>query len=207
MAERHVDARGLACPQPVVLTRKAILEAGVDRVRVVVNSDVSAENIQRMARSQGWEPQIDRQGEEVHLILTRGDGAAAQQAQQAQQPETAPVASAGQPEVVVFVTSNLFGVGDERLGQILMKAFLKTLKDLDPRPAKVIFANSGVRLTTEGSDLIDPLCALEKEGVAILSCGTCLDYYGLVESLRVGVASNMYEIASSLAGADRIVQP
>jgi selenium metabolism protein YedF len=187
-----------------VLTRKAILEAGVDRVRVVVNSDVSAENIQRMARSQGWEPQIDRQGGEVRLTLTRGAGAAAQEAQQ---PETARVASTGKPQVVVFVASNLFGVGDEKLGQILMKAFLKTLKDLDPRPAKVIFANSGVRLTTEGSDLIDPLRTLENEGVAILSCGTCLDYYGLVESLRVGVASNMYEIASALVAADRIVQP
>jgi selenium metabolism protein YedF len=186
----------------VVLTRKAILEAGVDRVRIVVNREVSAENIQRMARSQGWESQVDRRGGEFHLTLTRGPGAAVRSAAQ---PETARVASAGRPNVVVFVTSHLFGVGDERLGQILMIAFLKTLKDLDPRPAKVIFANAGVRLTTEGSDLIEPLRALEQEGVAILSCGTCLDYYGLVESLQVGMASNMYEIASALVGADRIV--
>ena len=119
----------------------------------------------------------------------------------------APVASTGQPNVVVFVASNLFGVGDEKLGQILMKAFVKTLKELDTQPAKVIFANSGVRLTTEGSDLIDELRALEEEGVEIISCGTCLDYYGLVDSLQVGVSSNMYEIASTLVEADRIVKP
>ena len=90
--------------------------------------------------------------------------------------------------------------------------FVKTLKELDPRPERMIFANSGVRVTTEGSppaggsDLIDDLKALERSGVEILSCGTCLDYYGLVDSLRVGRASNMYEIASSLLGAERVVK-
>lgn len=204
MAEKHVDARGLACPQPVVLTRKALLEEGVDQVRVVVNSQVPAENIQRLARSLGWEPQVEQQDDEIHLILTRADTEASQTATQ---PEAATVTLADQPQVVVFVTSNLFGVGDEKLGQILMKAFIKTLKELDRQPAKVIFANSGVQLTTEGSDLIDELRALETAGTAIVSCGTCLDYYGLLDSLQVGVASNMYEIASALVEADRIVRP
>ena len=113
----------------------------------------------------------------------------------------------GAPNVVVFIASDLFGTGDETLGQILMKAFLKTLKDLETQPRKVIFANSGVRLTTTGSELIADLRALQDGGVAIVSCGTCLDYYGLLDSLEVGVASNMYEIASSLVDADRVVRP
>lgn len=204
MAEKHVDARGLACPQPVVLTRKAILEPGVDRVRVVVDREVPAENIQRLARSQGWRPQLDRQGEEIHLTLTRGEELAASEATQ---PGSGLAAATGQPQVVVLVTSDLFGVGDSRLGQILMKAFIKTLKDLEPRPGRLIFANSGVRLTTAGSELIGELRALESDGMAILSCGTCLDYYGLVDSLQVGVASNMYEIASLLVQSDRVVRP
>ena len=79
--------------------------------------------------------------------------------------------------------------------------------DLDPPPATLIFANSGVRLTTEGSELIDDLAALAAAGMNIVSCGTCLDYYGLVDSLRVGVPSNMYEIASLLVAADRVVRP
>jgi selenium metabolism protein YedF len=204
VAEKQVDARGLACPQPVVLTRKAMQEAGVDLVRVVVDRDVPAENIQRLARSQGWQPRVAREGGDIHLTLTRTEAPAARAQPQ---PETASVPSAGQPKVVVFVTSDLFGEGDEQLGRILMRAFVKTLKDLDTRPAKLIFANSGVRLTTAGSNLIDDLRSLEKEGVEVISCGTCLDFYGLVDSLEVGVASNMYEIASALVEADRIVQP
>jgi selenium metabolism protein YedF len=204
VAEKHVDARGLACPQPVVLTRKAMLEQDVNLVRVVVDREVPSENIQRLARTQGWQPEVDRQGEEIHLTLTRGPG---QVAPASPQPEPAPASETATPQVVVFVTSNLFGVGDEKLGQILMKAFIKNLKELDTQPQRIIFANSGVRLTTQGSDLIDELRKLEQKGVVIASCGTCLDYYQLTDSLRVGVASNMYEIATALVEADRVVQP
>lgn len=204
MAEKSIDLRGLACPQPVVLTRKALLEVGVDCVHAVVDRDVPAENIQRMARSQGWESRVEQQGDQFHLTLTRGENAVAQTAAR---PLIAASATQGQPRVVVFVTSNVFGEGDEKLGQILMKAFIKTLKDLENRPQKAIFANLGVRLTTEGSDLISDLRALEQDGMTILSCGTCLDYYGLLDALQVGAASNMFEIATALVEADRIVQP
>jgi selenium metabolism protein YedF len=202
VVERNIDACGLACPQPVLLTRKAMFEPGVDRVTVVVDSDIPAENIQRMACSQGWAAQVERQGGRILLTLEPLAGAAAEKADRLQ---AAAAASAGSPNVVVFVTSDVFGVGDEKLGRILMRAFVKTLKDLQPRPVKLVFANSGVRLTTKGSQLIDDLRILEQEGVSVISCGTCLDYYGLAQSLEVGVASNMYEIASSLVEADRIV--
>ena len=204
MAEKNIDLRGLACPQPVVLARKAILEAGIECIRAVVDESVSAENIQRLARSQGWEAQAEPRGSEIHLTLTRGENAVAATTAQ---PLAAPLAAKGPPRIVVFVTSDLFGQGDKKLGQILMKAFVKTLKELETRPQTAIFANSGVRLTTEGSDLIDDLRALEQDGMAILSCGTCLDFYSLLDKLRVGAASNMYEIATALVEADRIVQP
>lgn len=204
MAEKSIDLRGLACPQPVVLARQAILQSGIDCVRAVVDQPVPAENIQRMARSQGWEVQAEPRGDEIYLTLTRGQGAVAQTTAQ---PSAAPVAAKVPPQIVVFVTSDLFGEGDKKLGQILMKAFVKTLKDLETRPQTAIFANSGVKLTTEGSDLIDDLRALEQGGTTILSCGTCLDFYGLLDKLRVGAASNMYEIATALVDADRLVQP
>ena len=88
-----------------------------------------------------------------------------------------------------------------------MRSFIKTIKELDPGPATMIFANAGVRITTEGSDLLDDLRALEEDGVEILSCGTCLDYYNLKEALAVGRASNMYEIATALVEADKVVKP
>jgi selenium metabolism protein YedF len=201
VSERQVDARGLACPQPVVLTRKAMAEDGVDLVRVVVDQEIPAENIQRLAQGQGWQSEVANQGDEIHLTLRRDSRVAERAATESGAP-----GDKENPTVVVFVTSNLFGDGDERLGQILMRAFVKTLKELDTQPAKVIFANAGVRLTTSGSDLIADLAQLEQGGVEIMSCGTCLDYYHLSDALEVGSVSNMFDIATSLVDADRVVK-
>jgi len=204
MSEKLVDARNLACPQPVVLTRKAMLESGADRLRVLVTSEVPAENIQRLARSQGWNPAVEKQGDEIVLTLTRGP-AAVQQAIPG--PRAQPAASAAGGSAVVLISSQLLGSGEERLGQILMRAFVKTLREVEPRPSKIIFVNSGVFLTTEGSDLIDDLQVLSDEGIEIMSCGTCLDYYRKLDAVRVGIVSNMYEIATALMQADRVVRP
>lgn len=204
MREKRVDARGLACPQPVVLTRDAIRAGRTDRIRVTVDSDVAAQNVRRMGKSQGWGVATEREGDDIHVVLTKGaDGI------DSELDETKALSSdagSGAPKVIVFVTSDLLGVGDEELGRILMRAFVKTIKDLEPRPAQLIFANSGVRLTTEGSGLTRDLRGLAESGVEVISCGTCLDYYGLVEKLEVGRASNMFEIASALVGADRVVK-
>ena len=203
MPETLVDARNLACPQPVVLARKALLEPDAQRVRVLLSSRVSVENVRRMAKSQGWEASTEEhQGGEFEMVLSRTGAPAA-----AHQPAAAASPPSATPNVVVFIASDLFGTGDEPLGRVLMRAFIKTLGDLDPAPAALIFANAGVRLTTEGSDLLEDLAALAEAGMNVVSCGTCLDYYGLVDSLRVGVASNMYEIASLLVAADRVVRP
>lgn len=206
--ETLVDTRGLPCPQPVVAARKALLAPGAAAVRVLVDNQVSVENIRRMARSQGWNAAVEGQGAEVRMLLTRL-GADPQAAAEA--PATAgrvpPATPEPKPPTVVLVSSEFFGTGDEALGRILTRAFIKTLGELDPLPAKVIFVNSGVRLTTEGSELISDLVALAGRGVEVVSCGTCLDFYKLKESLRVGTVTNMYDIASSLCAAERIVRP
>jgi selenium metabolism protein YedF len=110
-------------------------------------------------------------------------------------------------KVVVYINSNLLGVGDEALGTILMRAFLKTLLDLERKPLRLILINSGVQLASEGSEVLEILGKLSEKGIEILSCGTCLDFYGLKEKLKVGKVSNMYEIAQSLMEADRLVRP
>ena len=84
---------------------------------------------------------------------------------------------------------------------------MKTLLDLKPIPSRLIFINSGVRLTTEGSEVLESLKALSEKGVEILSCGTCLDFYHLKEKLKVRVVSNMFDIAQSLMEADRLIRP
>jgi selenium metabolism protein YedF len=103
-------------------------------------------------------------------------------------------------------TSDRLGTGDERLGEILMKAFLNTLWDNEPKPAKLMFINDGVRLTTEGSEVLDTLRLLEKDGVEIFSCGTCLEYYKLKDDLRVGKVTNMYETVHSLMDAGKVIK-
>ena len=158
-----------------------------------------------MARSEGWQSQVEREGQQFLLTLTRGDAPAVSVVSRSA------VAAAGggdRPRIVVFVTSNLFGRGDEKLEKILMRSFIKTLKDLDTRPQKVIFANAGVRLTTTGSTLIeDSPCVGARQCVDHL----LWDLFGLLRTgrtrIQVGVASNMYEIATSFIEADRIVQP
>ena len=106
---------------------------------------------------------------------------------------------------MVYINSHLLGVGDEALGSILMRAFLKTLLELE-RPTRLILINSGVRLASEGSEVLETLRALSEKGVEILSCGTCLDFYGLKEKLKVGIVSNMYDIAQITAGSRSVNQ-
>ena len=205
MGERTVDARGLECPKPVLLTRDAIKEGSSDAIHVIVDNKVSSENVKRMAESQGWNAEVKKSGDNIEVLVTRGEGAVDPEAEAGAM--VCPTVPGSQPNVVVLLASNLFGTGEEELGVILMRAFVKTLKEVEPAPSKVIFANSGVRLTTEGSELIEDIRALEEAGAEVISCGTCLDYYGLKEKLEVGRASNMFEIATSLAQADRLVRP
>jgi selenium metabolism protein YedF len=106
---------------------------------------------------------------------------------------------------IVWICSDLYGVGDEELGKILMKSFLNTLWDHEPRPAKLLFQNRGVMLTTEGSDVLETLELLEKEGVEILSCGTCLAFYGIKDKLRVGRATNMPETVNITLSASKVI--
>ena len=149
-------------------------------------------------------------------LATRGDGgsepvpfssASAGAVDAATRPAPAESGAPPSPRAVVLIGAEGIGTGDETLGRILMRAFLKTLKDLEPPPAAMIFVNAGVHLTTAGSPLLDDIRALENRGTRVLSCGTCLDYFHKLDALKVGSVSNMYEIASSLLTADRVVRP
>jgi len=109
--------------------------------------------------------------------------------------------------VTLFITSDQFGAGPEELGRILMRGFLKTCLAQEVKPWRAVFVNNGIRLTTQGSPLLQDLRALEEAGVEILSCGTCLDYFQAKERLGVGRVSNMNEIVQTLTLADRVLRP
>lgn len=192
---KQIDCRGLACPQPVLTTKKTMEEMGEGELMVIVDNPSARDNVMRFAQSHGAKVAIEQKGNDFYLRIEKKKGA------------ELPEMVHKDEKIVVYINSNLMGVGEEALGTILIRSFLKTLLDLKPIPSKLIFVNAGVWLTTEGSEVLDSLKALSEKGVEILSCGTCLDFYGLKEKLRVGVISNMYDIAQSLLEADRLIRP
>jgi len=192
---KEIDCRGMACPQPVVTARKALDESEGKGFVLIVDNLAARDNVERFAQSQGAVVDVEEKGNDFYLrIQKRGACDPAESAQKAE-------------KVVVYINSNFLGVGEEALGAILMRAFLKVLLDLKPIPSKLIFINSGVRLTSEGSEVLETLQSLSTKGVDVLSCGTCLDFYGLKEKLKAGIVSNMYDIARSLLEADRLIRP
>jgi tRNA 2-thiouridine synthesizing protein A len=200
--EIRVDAKGLSCPIPVVQTKKAIESARPgDTVVTVVDNEASRDNVSRMARGRGCAVETEGSPGEFRVRIRIGAGARETGA------NDAPSCAVAKPEVVAYVNSDVMGSGSRELGAILMKAFLQTLKDADPKPDTVVFVNAGVHLTTEGSKVLPILQNLEKTGTGVVSCGTCLDFFHRIDKVQVGIVSNMYEIVNLLTGADRVVTP
>ena len=193
-----VDCRGLACPEPVVTTKKALDQLKEGELLVIVDNVVSCNNVERFAQSQGCSVEVEQKGEDFSLRIRKGRG---------RQETKPPEEEERVKKVVVYVNSHIMGGGDEALGSFLMKAFLRTLLDLDTKPNRLILINSGVQLASEGSKVVDLLIGLSEKGVEILSCGSCLDFYGLKGKLKVGVVSNMAEIIQSMMEADRLIRP
>jgi selenium metabolism protein YedF len=197
MESQTVDARGLACPQPVIRTRSALRDTN-DLV-VIVDNDTAQKNVTRMAEKLGHSVQAELGGDGIYLHI-RGEGTA---------PVELPVGKAVPAEgpLVLVVPSEFMGRGEhEELGNILVRAFFHTLGEVEPLPQTIVFFNSGVKLVAEGSPLMEDLCALSGQGIEILACGTCLEYYGLKDKLAVGEISNMYTIAETMLGAGRVVK-
>jgi selenium metabolism protein YedF len=191
-----VDARGLACPQPVIRTRAA-LQTG-DAVTAIVDSDTSQHNVTRMAEKAGFAVRAEKRDDGIYLEIGRPAATLQPNAQ------PAAVAPAGGP-LVLTVLSEIMGRGDEQLGQILVRGFFHTLGEIQPLPDTIVFLNSGVKLVVTGSPVLDDLRALSGRGVAILACGTCLGHYDLKEQVAVGEISNMYTIAETLLNAGKVV--
>jgi len=194
----EIDCRGKACPQPVLMAKQALEQLKGGELTLIVDDPTAHENVERFVTSQGCSVKAVKRERDVYLHIRKG--MAGDETEAVREEEKA-------KRVVVYINSHLLGVGDEALGSILMRAFLKTLLDLEPQPNHLILINSGVRLASEGSEVLETLRTFSEKGAEILSCGTCLDFYGLKEKLRVGAVSNMFVIAQALLGADRLIRP
>jgi len=198
---RIVDARGRACPQPVIMTRNAL--QGGEAVTTIVDSDTAQGNVTRMAERAGYSVTAERREDGIYLHITPPEGGAPQA-----EPSQVGAPSGGAPaggSLVLLVAGDALGRGDAELGQILMRGFFHTLGEVSPLPETIIFINSGVRLAVQGSPVLEDLRVLADCGVAVLACGTCLGYYGLEEQLAVGEVSNMYAIAETLLRAGKVI--
>lgn len=199
----ELDLKGKACPLPVVETRKAFLNLNQDADEVIItiqlDNQAACANVTRFAESQGFMVSRESRPDKTFtLTLTRGFSCDLQPSN--------PAPDDQQNSYLLYIDNCLMGSGDEKLGRILMKAFLKTLPELESLPETIVFVNSGVFLTTTESAELEDIKALESAGSSILVCGTCLDFYNLKEKHSVGQVSNMFEIATLLTVSDKVVR-
>ena len=203
MEQILVNALGEQCPIPVVKTLKALQAlTGPACVEVHVDNETAVQNVTRLAANKQI-PVRSEKLEENHFVLYLD----AEKVAEASQPEAPACQPDRRGDLVVAVTSDAMGHGSEELGRTLMKGFLYALSQQEELPATILFYNGGAKLTTQGSLSLEDLKSMEAQGVQILTCGACLNYYGLTERLAVGGVTNMYAIVETLTKAGRVVKP
>ena len=200
-----VNAMGDACPIPVVKTKKAMetLKAG-DVVETYVDNEIAVENLTKMAKQTGCAVTSQKLEEGKYSVQITVSEATNTKAAPETVENCSPVPASNK---VVVIRSSVMGEGDPELGKVLIKGFIYALSQQEDLPKTMLFYNSGAHLTCEGSASLDDLKELELRGVRILTCGTCLNFYGLSEKLKVGEVTNMYEIAETISKASLIVSP
>lgn len=203
----EVDARGQVCPKPVIMTKKELdnIESGV--VTTIVDNEVAKDNVSKLAISYGYSFIIDKgKDNEYYIHITKGG---IEEAVGFAKPKVEAEPMVCMPDtykdLTIAIGSDKMGNGEDKLGKILMKSFIYTVRETTPLPSTMVFYNSGVYLTCEGSELLEDLKALEDEGVEIVSCGTCLDYYNLKDKLQVGEIGNMYSIYEKMRNANNTI--
>lgn len=184
-----IDARNLNCPEPVIMTKKAIDNNPNINLITIVSENAAKENVTRLATNHGYNVEVEEKEDGIYLYLNKD--------------KEDLVIEVEKGELAILVTSQFFGQGDEELGKILMNSFLYTLTEMTGQIKNLIFMNAGVYLACEGSPVIENLQALQENGVEILACGTCLDFYDIKDKLEVGRVTNMYTAMEILANASK----
>lgn len=199
-----VEARGEQCPIPVVKAKKALgsmTESGI--VEVHVDNDIAVQNVMRLAKNMGFAVNSEKR-DEKHFI-TKIDASAPIE-QEKNEPDVSCIPDR-KGNTVVAIGTDAMGHGNEELGKTLMKGFIYAVSQLDELPKTILFYNSGIMLTLEGAVCLEDLKSMEAQGVEIMACGTCLNFYGLTEKLAVGQIANMYSIVEKLNGAAKVIKP
>ncbi|MDO5336732.1 MAG: sulfurtransferase-like selenium metabolism protein YedF [Eubacteriales bacterium] len=205
-----VNAIGDACPIPVVKAKNAVKSLqGGGQVEVLVDNEIAVQNLTKMAVQKGYGVKSQKLEERRYQVLltVEGEEAKKEEAEKEAAQEVQECCPDRRRNIVVAISSSQMGEGSEELGRALMKSFLYALAQQEELPRTILFYNGGAAFTCEGSAALEDLKSMEAEGVEILTCGTCLNHYGLTEKLQVGAVTNMYVIAEKMTGAGVIVKP
>ncbi len=192
---REINNRGLACPQPVINTKRALEEMEQGTVVSVVDNQVARENVTRFAENAGCKINVEEKNGEFYITITKGEGTG---------PVTVVPAKCETAPTVYLIGSNTFGSGAEDLGETLMVSFFNSLLE-KPAPRVIMLVNSGVRLSVQQSRVLEQITKLAEQGTEVISCGTCLDYYKLKDQLAVGRVTNMLEILDNLTTGGTVI--
>lgn len=191
---KTIDCKGLSCPKPVILTKKELETITEGEIEVIVDNAAARENVSRFAKSQGFDYNVNEKEGLFHIIIKKTGQQACE------------IMNFNEKNLIIMITSDKFGTGDDKLGSALMKSYLYALTENEIKPVKMFFINSGVKLTSEGTEVLESLNTLKNSGVDIYSCGTCLDFYGLKEKLLIGEVTNMYSIVESTNSAANTIK-
>lgn len=201
-----IDTSGLQCPAPLIATKHALKELKEgESLKIITDSKTSFQNISRFLKDHGTEYLKEEYSGKWILTITKGPVEIISANPEDYCNTEIPHFSKG--NFIVAVDSDKMGEGEEDLGHLLMVNFMKALKDLDKLPARIIFYNRGVMLGSENSAVADHLREIERMGVELLFCETCVNYYSLKDKLKIGTLSNMFEIAQKMASASNILKP
>jgi selenium metabolism protein YedF len=189
-----IDARGMACPQPVIAVKKALEKMTDSVITIEVDNFAAKENVLKFAAAKQCTADFQEQGGIYSITIHTGEGV-----------EEAQTSEASTENTVFLITNKTLGQGSQELGTVLIKSFFYAMLEKEPLPRLLMFMNSGVYLTCQGSPVAEHLQALLERGVQILSCGTCLDYYELKDKLAVGGITNMYTIVEEMSAANKAI--
>jgi selenium metabolism protein YedF len=195
----ELDCRGLACPAPVLQTKQKIEKEKPSEIHVIVDNQAAKENVSRFLGTQKFDVSIEQKGTDFYITGKRGTGATPSQ------PSVAPQPDAEKKKMMIMIATDRMGYGDDVLGKLLLINFIKTLAEMGDELWRLVFVNNGVKLTIGGSEVLDVLKGYEKEGLAILVCGTCLNHFNLLDKKEVGVTTNMLDIVTAMQLADEVI--
>lgn len=189
-----IDAKGKACPIPVIMAKKE-LDKGTQDLSIVVDGDTQVQNLKRLGDSYGRKISASPEGDKMLVMFEDGDGTI---------PDTAHSYSEG--SFAIFFNKQGVGTGDDELAQNLGKMAIYTLSEGENIPSYICFMNGGVKLTTGiVPQIVEDLKTLEEKGTKILVCGTCLNYFDMSDKCQVGTVSNMYDILTALEDVEKVI--